>query len=231
MSNGNLPASAGGRKPVLHRQGDNIMADSRDIAMHFDKRHDHVLSSIDMAISRSPILGSGTFIEKRSPDPVIPEKTNRYFEMNRDGFSLIAMGFTGEKAFHWKLDYITAFNTMENALRSAPEKSPYDWMRAVVDDMEKHDQRLFSVEKSVEKIEKAIEVLGAHEDYMTIKQYAGVMGFRLSGKMSSELGKQATKLSRQNKVKTGQQPDATYGHVNTYHRSILEAVFKPFSNL
>ena len=39
------------------------------------------------------------------------------YNMNRDGFSLLAMGFTGEKALRWKLDYIKAFNTMEAELK------------------------------------------------------------------------------------------------------------------
>ena len=33
--------------------------------------------------------------------------------MNRDGFSLLAMGFTGKKALEWKVKYIQAFNAME----------------------------------------------------------------------------------------------------------------------
>ena len=39
------------------------------------------------------------------------------YEMDRDGFSLLAMGFTGEKALRWKLDYIKAFNAMEKELK------------------------------------------------------------------------------------------------------------------
>lgn len=33
--------------------------------------------------------------------------------MNRDGFSLLCMGFTGKKALEWKLKYIDAFNKMK----------------------------------------------------------------------------------------------------------------------
>jgi Rha family phage regulatory protein len=40
------------------------------------------------------------------------------FTMTRDGFSLLAMGFTGTKALHWKLRYIEAFNMMEAAIKS-----------------------------------------------------------------------------------------------------------------
>jgi len=36
--------------------------------------------------------------------------------MNRDGFSLLVMGFTGKEALSWKLKYIDAFNKMEKTL-------------------------------------------------------------------------------------------------------------------
>ena len=38
--------------------------------------------------------------------------------MNRDGFTLLAMGFTGKEALTWKMKYINAFNAMEQELRS-----------------------------------------------------------------------------------------------------------------
>lgn len=44
-------------------------------------------------------------------------RTQREYMMNRDGFSLLVMGFTGEEAMKWKLDYIKAFNTMEAELK------------------------------------------------------------------------------------------------------------------
>ena len=40
--------------------------------------------------------------------------------MNRDGFTLLAMGFTGKDALQWKMKYIAAFNEMEQALNSKP---------------------------------------------------------------------------------------------------------------
>ena len=49
----------------------------------------------------------------------------RKFYMNRDGFSLLAMGFTGREALEWKLQYIRAFNQMENFIR---EKSTQMWI-------------------------------------------------------------------------------------------------------
>jgi hypothetical protein len=44
--------------------------------------------------------------------------------MDRDGFTLLAMGFTGERALDFKLAYIEEFNRMEAALRTPGEVQP-----------------------------------------------------------------------------------------------------------
>lgn len=38
--------------------------------------------------------------------------------MDRDGFSLLVMSFKGEKALKWKLDFIDAFNAMEQEIKT-----------------------------------------------------------------------------------------------------------------
>uniref|UniRef100_A0A9X8VDF1 Rha family transcriptional regulator n=1 Tax=Serratia marcescens TaxID=615 RepID=A0A9X8VDF1_SERMA len=48
--------------------------------------------------------------------------TYKCFELTRDAFVLIVMGFTGKKALQWKIDYINAFNKMEAALSGAFEQ-------------------------------------------------------------------------------------------------------------
>lgn len=58
------------------------------------------------------------------------------FIMNRDGFTLLAMGFTGKKALKFKLDYIAAFNAMEKALKE--QKKPLSQLEILV-----HPHRLF----------------------------------------------------------------------------------------
>ncbi|MCW1346933.1 Rha family transcriptional regulator, partial [Campylobacter jejuni] len=40
------------------------------------------------------------------------------YKITRDGFSLLVMGFTGEKAYKWKIEFIKAFNEMEKRLRN-----------------------------------------------------------------------------------------------------------------
>ncbi len=45
--------------------------------------------------------------------------------MNRDGFSLLVMGFTGKEALEWKLKYIDAFNKMEAFIQ---ERRSSEWL-------------------------------------------------------------------------------------------------------
>lgn len=101
-----------------------VVVRSTEIAKHFGKRHDNVLRDVDRLIreagAHSSILGSEMFFTSS----FVNDRNREYreFLMNRDGFSLLAMGFTGPKAFAWKLKYIEAFNQMEQAL-SAKEQS------------------------------------------------------------------------------------------------------------
>lgn len=93
---------------------------SRIVAEVFEKEHKHVLAAIDDIVEKKPDLIGPNF--RRN---VIKVKTGfgggrevRAYEMDRDGFTLVAMGFTGAKALDWKIAFIDAFNRMETALRA-----------------------------------------------------------------------------------------------------------------
>lgn len=96
-----------------------VVADSRDVAVMFEKNHQHVLRSIDALVSEVPDLlsnfGLQTF-EASAGRGRGHIREYRSFSIDRDGFSLLAMGFTGAKALRWKIAYIEAFNAMEAAL-------------------------------------------------------------------------------------------------------------------
>lgn len=93
-------------------------ASSRDIAEHFGKEHKNVLRDIENLIGglpnfeHTPMFFKTTYIH--------PQNGQEYpmYLMNRDGFTLLAMGFTGKEALAWKMKYINAFNAMEQELRS-----------------------------------------------------------------------------------------------------------------
>ncbi|WP_432442364.1 Rha family transcriptional regulator, partial [Campylobacter coli] len=46
------------------------------------------------------------------------ERKYPYYNLTRDGFSLLAMGFTGKEALQWKILFIDAFNEMERIIKN-----------------------------------------------------------------------------------------------------------------
>lgn len=92
-----------------------LVTDSRKVAEHFGKRHDHVIRDIEELISQNPKLGSDYFYETSYTAGT--GKHYKMYLMNHDGFSLLVMGFTGKTALEWKLKFLEAFNTMEKEIR------------------------------------------------------------------------------------------------------------------
>ena len=97
---------------ALTVQDGKVTASSRDIAKKFGKQHKNVIQSIELLdcsaefkqLNFQPLK----FIYRGQEFP--------YYEMTRDGFSFLCMGFTGKKAAIWKEAYIEAFNAMEAEL-------------------------------------------------------------------------------------------------------------------
>jgi len=110
------------RQPIVTIKNGGALADSRDVAEAFGKMHKDVLRAIRELIYKEPSLGLRNFAPFKIKD-LTGESTSHY-EMDRDGFTLLAMGFTGERALKWKLRYIEAFNTMEAELRKRPSVDP-----------------------------------------------------------------------------------------------------------
>lgn len=75
--------------------------------------------------------------------------------MNRDGFTLLTMGFTGKKAFKFKLDYIAAFNEMERKLKEQQKPlSGAEYLLQQAQLMVEQERRLKNVENRLEAIEQ-----------------------------------------------------------------------------
>lgn len=90
-----------------------IVVSSRNVAEHFEKEHKNVMQSV------RDILAAEKSATKFFLETTYDNRGKAYPEylMNRDGFSLLVMGFTGKKALEWKIKYIQAFNAMEEELR------------------------------------------------------------------------------------------------------------------
>ena len=88
---------------------DRMITDSRNVSDVFNKQHRHVLESIRNLEKDVPNFRQ-MFFESTMPDSYGREQ--KVYFMDRDGFTLLAMGFTGSEAMKW---YIEAFNSLEKA--------------------------------------------------------------------------------------------------------------------
>lgn len=89
---------------------------SLQVAEVFDKNHQHVLRDIDN-LKEGVQNWTDLFYEDVYTHPQNKQQY-RVIYMNRDGFTLLAMGFTGKKALNFKLKYIEAFNQMESEVKN-----------------------------------------------------------------------------------------------------------------
>ena len=99
---------------LVARHGKKATTTSMLIAEMFGKRHDNVVRDIRELLASLPQQDLLIFEEKLLKDSY--GRLQPGYEINRDGFSLLAMGFTGKKALEWKVKFLRAFNLMEQTL-------------------------------------------------------------------------------------------------------------------
>ncbi|MCO5422520.1 Rha family transcriptional regulator [Enterococcus faecalis] len=97
-------------------KNEQAVTSSLQIAETFNKNHRDVLAAIDdlkegVAENYADLFYEDTYIHPQN------KQSYRQVVMNRDGFTLLAMGFTGQKALQFKLKYIEAFNQMEKEIQ------------------------------------------------------------------------------------------------------------------
>lgn len=143
---------------VFRDANDQAVTSSLLVAEKFGKEHKHVLDSIRKLIegcaeiSADPMFEETTYVNEQNGQ-VYP-----MFLMNRDGFSLLVMGFNGKKAMQFKLDYINEFNKMEKMIRdSIKPKSQLEILQMSINQLVEQEHRLSSVERDVAETKKEIE--------------------------------------------------------------------------
>ena len=201
---------------VFKGRKDQVLTNSLLVAEKFGKEHKHVLDAI-----RELIQGCA----ETSADPMFVEtiyvnEQNRQeypmFVMNRDGFTLLAMGFTGKKALKFKLDYIAAFNAMERSLKEIKTPQTYaEALRRLADEVEAKEQIQYQLEQKTEQLDES-------KEWYSIKRWAKehnmnwrCINWRRMKALSYGLGYEIKKIF-----------DANYGQVNIYHINVFKTYFQ-----
>ena len=121
-TNSSVPAVSASPELVVH---DGIITTSSlQVAHFFGKRHTHVLRAIKNLLAEMPEGYAPNFGLIQADVDLGNGRTRKTpaYRMTREGFMLLAMGFTGKEALRWKLSFIAAFNRMEAEL----QKPAYD---------------------------------------------------------------------------------------------------------
>lgn len=107
------------KEPLVRFSGNRLITTSLAVSQHFGKKHQHVLEAI-RNLECSPEFGASNF--RLSSYTTSQGKSQPMYEITRDGFSFLCMGFTGAQAAAWKEKYIAAFNALAQA--NTPQAVP-----------------------------------------------------------------------------------------------------------
>lgn len=105
---------------VFADTNDTARVDSLFVAEFFEKRHDHVIRDIRNITDPKSGL-SENFIHSNFKADSYKDSTGRKlpcYYMTRDGFTMLVMGYSGQKAMKFKELYIKRFNEMEQFIKT-----------------------------------------------------------------------------------------------------------------
>ena len=175
---------------LVEVNNEQVVTTSIMVAESFGKQHKHVLRDIENLTAQDWAVKN--MFEKTT----YKNERNREYPMyliNRDGFTLLAMGFNGKEALKFKLQYIEAFNKMEEYIKNGevkvfsymiddPAKRARLWademdeVYAIIHEKEEENQQLTQVveeaKPKVQAFEQAMEIDKLH----TMKEVANLMG-------------------------------------------------------
>lgn len=98
-------------RAFIEADGETLTTDTLKVAAVFSRQHRHVMEKIREVMLDAP----KEFTEPNFRLSEYVDASGRklpMWSMTKDGFVLLAMGFTGKKAMQFKVAYIGAFNDM-----------------------------------------------------------------------------------------------------------------------
>ena len=137
---------------VFKGEGNQALTNSLLVAEKFGKEHRRVMQDIrELGCSEEFRLHNfvqSSYINSQNKEmPMII--------MTKDGFTLLAMGYTGDMAMKFKEEYIAAFNTMEQTLKSGGFQVPTSFREALLlaaQQQEKIEEQQKRLEKQAPKV-------------------------------------------------------------------------------
>ncbi|PFO63251.1 transcriptional regulator [Bacillus cereus] len=146
---------------VFLNNNNEVVTDSLLVAEVFGKEHRNVMQSIRKLQEELESIGDykgvlnfqHTVYKHEQNDQMYP-KCN----ITKDGFALLAMGFTGKKALEFKMKYIKEFNRMEEYIKTPQQLKPIDQIKLLLANSVDTEERLSTVEGNVETLQNTMTI-------------------------------------------------------------------------
>ena len=145
------------------------------VAETFGKKHKNVLQDIDKLECSETFRGLNFQLSFKIRELLNGgSKEERYFNITKDGFTILAMGYTGKKAMEFKEKYIAAFNKMANQLILANQQQTQlaQQFLSACEKLESMNSRLEFMEKRTKAIDNQYSPLKkpTKPAYLTISE-------------------------------------------------------------
>ena len=229
---------------VFRGQNDQVITTSLLVAETFEKEHRNVLKSIRKLMSATNVAVAQMFDETTYVNE--QGKEQPMFVMNRDGFTLLAMGFSGEKALEFKVKYINAFNKMEAELKSQQTKqlSAAESLLQSVQLLVAHERQLAILEHNQKNMQGAIsslydkvygmqfetdmvkQKLNNEIDRFTVIGYCSAHNIPMTRKEAAIIGGTCSRMCKKRNIPLESIADPRFGKVNTYPSELIAEVIK-----
>ena len=229
---------------VFRGQNDQVITTSLLVAETFEKEHRNVLKSIRKLMSATNVAVAQMFDETTYVNE--QGKEQPMFVMNRDGFTLLAMGFSGEKALEFKVKYINAFNKMEAELKSQQTKqlSAAESLLQSVQLLVAHERQLAILEHNQKNMQGAIsslydkvygmqfetdmvkQKLNNEIDRYTVIGYCSAHNIPMTRKEAAIIGGTCSRMCKKRNILVESIADPRFGKVNTYPSELIAEAIK-----
>lgn len=224
---------------VFVGQNDRVLTTSLKVAEIFGKEHSKVMRDITNLYCsddfRAANFGGSSYTSEQN-------KQLPMYEMTKDGFTFLVMGYTGKKAAAFKEAYIKRFNEMEAELRK--KENPIELLmtsakayldqRDRIDEIDRRDRNhglmignLWSKFCDMfADVEYLKQKMSTETNYFTVAGYCSYRGIRITSQGASRIGRRASKVCKNRNLPVEQLADKRYGKVNAYPYEVLKEIIQ-----
>ena len=226
---------------VFRGQNDQVKTNSVLVAKVFNKEHGKVMRDIaNLKCSndfRAANFGLSSYVNEQN-------KEFPMYEMTKDGFTFLVMGYTGQKAAEFKEAYINAFNTMEAELKSKQTKqlSAAESLLQSVQLLVAHERQLAILEHNQKNMQGALRSLSDRVysmqfetdmvkqkinneiDRYTVIGYCSAHNIPMTRKEAAIIGGMCSRMCKKRKIFVESIADPRFGKVNTYPSELIAEV-------